>query len=294
MYDELNDDWFDENEKVKDTSMYDNSFQTEEFKELSKEKPKVHWNENQQIFMDCIDKLNVGTFHKGKFKKFSPNYHKYFVDIWGFDVNVELSNKELFAWGFEKENDETYKNWISKIKRFSKEERASKLEIFERQLVGKEVTVLITVNRNLKVDAANVDNLVKISWTRNAYGLHVFANGMRIQDYNFLEEYEKDKIRAFIRSIFVEKSSKVIYYHSALAAKDLVLIPEEEIKIEPKLLPQMYYQWDSYHPREYIDPNNPNFLVDDFGNVSSMKYTQMPFYMQSSQVKTLNNINVLK
>jgi len=293
MYDELNE-WEEENE-VKDTSMYEESFKSEEFKkevEKSEEK-KLNLNENQQIFMDCVNKLDVGTFHKGKFKKFSPNYHKYFVDCWGFDVNVELSNKELYAWGFEKE-DENYKNWIAKIKKFTKEERASKLEAFERQLVGKEVTVLITVNRNLKVDAANVSNLVKISWTRNNYGLHVFANGMRIQDYNFLEEYEKDKIRAFIRSIFVEKSSKVIYYHSALAAKDLVLIPEDEIKIEPKLLPQMYYQWDSYHPREYIDPNNPNFLVDDFGNVSSMKYTQMPFYMQSSQVKVLNNINVLK
>jgi len=110
MNEELNE--WDEEIVDKDTSMYDNSFQTEEFKELSEEKPKVNWNENQQIFMDCIDKLNVGTFHKGKFKKFSPNYHKYFVDCWGFDVNVELSNKELFAWGFEKENDETYKNWI--------------------------------------------------------------------------------------------------------------------------------------------------------------------------------------
>lgn len=273
--------------------LYKKSFETKEFQAITNDSKKSNLNENQKIFMDCLEKLEVGTFHKAKFKKFSPNGRKYFVDCFGFDVGTEMSNKELYSWGF-MSSDLPRKEWLENIKKMTDKEKIYKLELFEKSLVGKELTVLITVNKNLKVYGISLESLPKISWTTNEYGLHIFCNNSKLKDYLYLQDYEKDKIKQFIKSLEVDRSTKTIYYHAAFAAKDLVLISEDEIKIEPRLLPAMYYEFDSYHPHEYIDPNNPNFIVDGFGKVSSMKYTQMPFYIQSSQAKAMGNLNCLK
>ncbi len=281
-YEETNEVWEEELENNRDTSMYDKSFTTDEFTELVNEKPLTNYNINQQIFLDCLDKLQVGTFHKGKFKAFGRNFKTYFVDVYGFDVQCQLSKKELIKWQIYDDN------W---------DIRKKNIEDYESSIVGREFTVLITSNKNFKVDAVSIDNLLKISWTQNNFGLHVFVNGARIIDYNekYLSAFEKAKIYDFIKSLNVDKSTKVIYYHHALAAKNLILVPFDEVIISPKLLPSMYYEFDSYAPREYVDANNPNLIVDEIsGNVKSMKYTQMPFYLYSSQVKLLNNINSLK
>lgn len=291
---ELNELWDDEIVDKSLQELYEKSFETEEFKAIINESPSSNLNENQKIFMDCLEKLQVGTFHKARFKKFSPNGRKYFVDVYGFDVGIDMTNKELYEWGFMESPILNRKEWLENIKTMVYEDKIAALESFEKTLIGKELTILITVNKNLKVYGLSLNSLPKVSWTTNSHGLHIFINNSRLKDYIYLTDYEKDKIKQFIMSLDVENSSKTIYYHNALSAKGLTLIPEDEIKIEPKLLPAMYYEFDTYHPHEYIDPANPNFLVDDFGNVSSMKYTQMPFYMQSSQIKTLNNINILK
>ena len=295
LNEKLNDDFFDE-EEVKDYSMYEKSFQSEEFrKEIEKqEEKKVNLNEDQTIYMNCIEKLRVGTFHKGKFKAFNKSFKGYYVDCFGFDVLCPLNKKEFYNWAFGTENTEEKKAEIKRFEKFNVDEKKSFMIELEKKLVGFELTVLITVNKELKVGAINLDNLIKISWTWNQYNLYIFANGMKLADYTFLNSYEKEKIKQFIIDQDCDKSTKTIYYHKALAAEGITLLPENEIVIQPRLLPERLYKYDSYNANGYIDPNNPNFVVDEHGNVTSMRYTQMPFYLKSSQVKLMSNLNCLK
>lgn len=297
LNEKLNDDFFDEEDEtnVQLAEMYNTSFQSEEFKNIEKaEEKKVDLNEDQKIYMDCLTKLRVGTFHKGKFKAFNRSFRGYYVDCFGFDVLCPLNKKEFYNWAFGYELSEERKQEIRRFEKFNVDEKKSFMIELEKQLVGIELTVLITVNKELKVGAINMENLVKISWTWNEYNLYIFANGMRLIDYTFLNGYEKDKIRQFIIDEKCDKSTKTIYYHKALAAEGITLLPEDEIVIRPKLLPEQLYKYDTYNANSYIDPNNPNFIVDEHGNVTSMRYTQMPFYLKSSQVKLMGTLNCLK
>lgn len=298
LNEKLNDDFFDDEDETNAQlqEMYNTSFQSEEFKKEieTQEERKVNLNEDQSIYMNCIEKLRVGTFHKGKFKAFNRSFKGYYVDCFGFDVLCPLNKKEFYNWAFGHELNEERKTEIKRFERFSQDEKKSFMIELEKQLVGFELTVLITVNKELKVGAINMDNLVKISWTWNEYNLYIFANGMRLIDYSFLNSYEKEKIRQFIIDEKCDKSTKTIYYHKSLAAEGITLLPENEIVIQKRLLPDLLYKYDSYNANGYIDPLNPNFAVDEHGNVTSMRYSQMPFYLKSSQVKLMGNLDCLK
>lgn len=298
LNEKLNDDFFDDEDEVNIQlqELYDTSFQSEEFKKQveKQEEKNVNLNEDQKIYMDSLTKLRVGTFHKGRFKAFNKSFKGYYVDCFGFDVLCPLNKKEFYNWAFGTENNEIKKAEIKRFEKFNQDEKRAFMVELEKQLVGHELTVLVTVNKELKVGAINMDNLVKISWTWNEYNLYIFANGMRLVDYTFLNSYEKEKIRQFIIDEKCDKSKKVIYYHKALAAEGITLLPENEVVIQKRLLPDSLYKYDSYNANGYIDPNNPNFVVDEHGNVTSMRYTQMPFYLKSSQVKLMGNLNCLK
>lgn len=290
LNEKLNDDFFDDEDETNAQlqEMYNTSFQTEEFKVLSEQAPTFNYNEEQSIYIGCLDKLRVGTFHKGKFKAFNRSFKGYYIDCFGFDVLCPLNKKEFYSWAFSEETE------IKRFESMNVDEKRTFMVNLERFLVGMELTVLITTNKDLKVGAISIDNLIKISWTRNIYKLYIFANGMRINDYIYLNSYEKDKLRQYIIQEECDKSTKTIYYHKALAAEGITLLPENEIVIQQKLLPELLYKYDSYNANGYIDPLNPNFQVDEHGNVTSMRYSQMPFYLKSSQVKLMGNLNCLK
>lgn len=288
LNEKLNDDFFDE--EIKDYSMYEESFRSEEFKSIiEKDSPKIQLNENQQIYMDCINKLKVGTFHNAQFKAFNKGFRGYFVDAFGMDVFCPLNKREFYNWAFGEDSEEKKTN-ILWYERLSENEKRQFMYNLEKKIVRKPLTVLITANQNLKVDGLSLENIVRISWSKG----RIYCNNIRIENYIFLTDYEKSRILNFIQPLDCEYSTNEILYHKSFLLFEEILIPLKEVKIEQKLLPERYYKLDTYHTNEYLDPENPNFKMDEHGNVTSMWYTQMPFYQQSSIVKLTGNLSCLK
>jgi hypothetical protein len=287
----MNDEFDEFEEKQLNAEMYEESFKSKDFKELiEQDAPKPELNENQQIYMDCIAKLKVGTFHNARFKAFNKGFRGYFVDAFGMDIFCPLNKREFYNWAFGEENNEDKKTNISWYEKLSDNEKKQFMFELERKIVRKPMTVLITANQNLKVDGLSIENLIRVSWT----GKNIYCNNIRIENYIFLTDYEKSRISDFIEALGVEYSTREILYHKSFLIFDEILIPFNEVKIEPRLLPESYYKTDTYQPREYIDPENPNFIMDEMGNITSERYTQMLFYQSSSTVKLTGSLNCLK
>jgi len=262
----IKDSWEEEDEEInpeqaKQLAQLEASFSSPEFiNQIQEENKLKNLSEQQELFINCLEKLKIGTFHKGTFKAWNNNKSAYFVDCGGFDVKCKSLKRETEFWD---------------------------------NPVGKELVVLVVRNADFKVDAISVEAMVSITWRDSI----IRAQGVKLENYKHITDYDKDKIRLFVSQQIEagERVSDVYLFDKALIAKNLTVIKKSDIVVEKPLLSQALYEWSEPYLIEesIIDPNNPNLKVLEDGRVTSKKYTQMPFYFQSSQVKNTLNIRIV-
>lgn len=263
------DEWEDEIENENyDLKLLEESFNSEAFREAVKENSTVSqkYNENQLLYLQCIERLKIGTMWKGVVKAFGrPKYgvvKNYFVNVGGFDV---LCHKKSY----------------------------------EDIEVGQEITIIITHNNNLKVDGMRYENLLQIQWLNKRIKVEWWDwrkecyHSINLNNYKHLSNLEKDKIKLFVESIKIECNVEPFLYHLQFSLTGKTLIDSSQLKYEAPLLMKELYTIDTYNTSESLDVTNPNFTVDEYGNVTFVRYTQMPFYFLSSRVKQFG-INALK
>jgi len=257
-----------ENENYDLTKLLEQSFNSEAFKEAVKENNTVSqkYNENQLLYLQCIERLKIGTMWEGVVKAFGrPKdgvIKNYFVNVGGFDV---LCHKKSY----------------------------------EDIEVGQKITIIITHNNNLKVDGMRYENLIQIQWLNKKikeewwdWRKEVY-HSINLNNYKHLTNLEKDKIREFVKNTKVEDSVNTWLYHLQFSLTGKILIDSSQLKYETPLLMKELYKYKTYNTTELLDSKNPNFVLDEYGNVTYQEYTQMPFYFYSSRVKQFG-INVLK
>ncbi len=260
----IDDSWLEEDENLvnpQQMELMEKSFSSPDFiNQIQEENKLKNLTEQQELFINYLEKLKIGTFHKGTFKAWNNNKSAYFVDCGGFDVKCKSLKRETEYWD---------------------------------NPVGKELTVLIVRNADFKVDAISVDAMVSITWRDNI----IRAQGVKLENYKHITDYDKDKIRLFVAQQIEagERVSDVYLFDKALIAKNLTVIKKSDIVVEKPLLSQALYEWSEPYSIEesIIDPNNPNFQILEDGRITSKKYTQMPFYSQSSQIKKTLNIRIV-
>lgn len=266
------DDWLNDDEEQQeqyyDLEKLEASFNSHDFKEAVKENNTLaaKYNENQIIYLQCLERLKIGTMWKGIVKAFGrPKdgvVKNYFVNVGGFDV---LCHKKSY----------------------------------EEVEVGQEITIIITHNNNLKVDGMRYENLLQIQWLGKRIKVEwwdwqkeVF-HSINLNNYKHLSNLEKDKIRGFVENSGIDCNVEPFLYHLQFSLIGKTLINNADLKYEAPLLMKELYEYKMYNTSELLDSTNPNFKIDEYGNVTFQAYSQLPFYFYSSRVKQYG-LNVLK
>lgn len=142
------------------------------------------------------------------------------------------------------------------------------------------IDVIILSVEERKANGVRLQNLPLVEWRGGRIKMVLFNHSTEEYDEYRLEKFEisnleKEIIKEYANK--VEWEEKPHFYH-----RNFKVITD--LKYAAPLLQKNMYDILSYNSSD-VDTANPNFDVDEFGNVTFKRYTQQPFYSMSSKVR---------
>ena len=149
-------------------------------------------------------------------------------------------------------------------------------ELNPKQLID---VVILTIEER-KASAIRLQNLPLVEWKNDRVKIIRYNHSTDEYDEYRLDKFEMTNLEKEIIKEYCNKTEwieKPHFYH-----KNFKVVTD--LRYAAPLLQKNMYDVLSYNNGD-VDPKNPNFDVDEFGNVSFKRYTQQPFYSLSSKVR---------